>query len=111
MAAPEQTATGYKRRGRPRVRKSPSGLVRRNLLIDAESLEQLRVLYGSKSESEAVRRAIDLALLAAEALAVSDKISRRSEPPVVYEPPPPLPVYLQPGDVPDELLVDGDFAR
>ncbi len=104
MAAPEQTATGYKRRGRPRVRKSPSGLVRRNLLIDAESLEQLRVLYGSKSDSEAIRRAIDLVLLAAEAQAISEKVSRRTDPPVVYTPPPPLPVYLQPGDVPDDLL-------
>ncbi|MCA1598170.1 MAG: hypothetical protein LC769_03975 [Chloroflexi bacterium] len=84
------------------MRKSPSGLVRRNLLIDAESLEQLRVLYGSKSDSEAVRKVIDLALLAAEALAISDKVSRRSEPPVVYEPPPPLPVYLRPGDIEPE---------
>jgi hypothetical protein len=104
MAAPEQTTAGYKRRGRPRVRKSPSGLVRRNLLVDPVALEELRALYGSKSESEAVRRVIDLALLAAEAQAISEKVSRRTDPPVVYTPPPPLPVYLQPGDVPDDLL-------
>jgi len=110
IAVKQETVQGQRRRGRPRTHELAPGLARRNLLIDPQALEELRTLYGAKSDSEAVRRAIDLALLAAEALAVSDKISRRSEPPVVYEPPPPLPVYLQPGDVPDELLIDDDFA-
>lgn len=102
MATTEQETGADERRGRPRARKPDAGLVRRNLLVDPEALAQLRALYGSKSESEAVRKAIDLALLAAEARASSDELSRRGEPSAAYEPPPPLPVYLRPGDIEPE---------
>ena len=103
MVVTEQEAPP-KRRGRPRTHKPASGWARRNLLIDPETLEQLRALFGSKSESEAVRRAIDLALLAAAGEAVRNELAKRGGPVDAYGPPPPLPVYLRPGDVPDEFL-------
>ncbi len=54
---------GRKHLGRPRKRPAPSGLARRNLLVNPRSLEELRALYDVSSESEAIRRAVDLALL------------------------------------------------
>jgi len=110
IAVKQETVQGQRRRGRPRTHELAPGLARRNLLIDSQALEELRTLYGAKSDSEAVRRAIDLALLAAAGEIVRDEFAKRGGPVDVYGPPPSLPVYLQPGDVPDELLVDDDFA-
>jgi len=41
-------------------------LTRMNLLVDRDHVQRLKELYGVKSESEAIRRACDLALLADE---------------------------------------------
>ena len=48
-------------------------LTRMNLLVNREHLQRLKDIYGLKSESEAVRKAAELVLLADEALEVVRK--------------------------------------
>ena len=74
-----------RRRGRPRTKEAATGLVRRNLLVDAEALEQVRRLYDASSDSEAVRWAIDSVLLADEAIELAKQIAERGGPDDVYE--------------------------
>lgn len=107
MATAQERQAGHKRAGRPRIHESTAGLARRNLLVDPAALEQLRVLYGMRSDSEAVRRAIDLALLADEARRVRERISARGVSGDVYSRPEPLPVYVNPGDI-ESLDADDD---
>ena len=94
-----------KRRGRPREKQPPPGLARRNLLVDPETLERVRAIYAAKSESEAVRQALDAVLLAHEAEELSDWIAARGGPLDVYERTTGgsrLPGHLEPGAVPDD---------
>jgi hypothetical protein len=75
------------RRGRrPRTRelRSDSALVRRNLLVNPQAVEQLRLLYGTPSDSAAIRRAVDLALLAAQAEELGAWLSARGGPVDAY---------------------------
>lgn len=51
-----------KSRGRPRVQ-TATPLVRRNVLVDPGDLARVRALYGSRSDSEALRQALDAILL------------------------------------------------
>ena len=60
MATTREPQAKLRRRGRPRQKEAPTGLVRRNLLIDPKALEELRQYYGTKSDSETVRAAIDV---------------------------------------------------
>jgi hypothetical protein len=89
------------RRGRPRTRKPSTELVRRNLLLDPLSLQKLCDLYQTKNASEAVRRAIDLALLDEATESLRALLAERGGPIDAYGPPTPLPVYLGPDDVVD----------
>src|SRR5712692_6915570 len=57
----------------PRSRKD-AALTRMNLLVNRGHLQQLKKLYGVKSESAAVRRAAALVLLAEEA----DRLAERT---------------------------------
>ena len=57
MATTGEPQAKLRRRGRPRQKEAPTGLVRRNLLIDPKALEELRQYYGTKSDSETVRAA------------------------------------------------------
>lgn len=94
-----------KRRGRPRAKEQPTGLVRRNVLVDPQSLERLRELYKATSDSEAIRRAVDSALLVREAQDLGEWLSARGGPVDVYgrtSGVSRLPVHLEPGDVPDD---------
>lgn len=110
MTAARETQSGRKRAGRPRLHGSSAGLARRNLLVDPAAVEQLRSLYGARSDSEAVRRAIDLALLADEARLVRERVSARGVSGDVYGRPEPLPVYLNPGDL-EGIDEDDDSSR
>jgi hypothetical protein len=76
-----------------------NGLVRRNLLVDPISLQKLCELCGTTSESEAVRRAIELVLLDEATESLRSLLAARGGAVDVYGPPPPLPVYLGPDDV------------
>jgi hypothetical protein len=72
MQTLERPKTPVKRRGRPpktaiRDEVAEPKLVRKNLLLDPRSLEELRELYGLPSDSAAVRKAIDLILMVKEA--------------------------------------------
>ena|SRR5947209_2515681 len=71
-------------RGRPRRHRPAAGLVRRNLLVDAHALERLCSLYGASSESEAVRQAVDLALLVHEGQVLGEWLSARGGPVDAY---------------------------
>jgi len=105
MSASEKMKTQPKRGGRPPVKEQSAGLVRRNLLVDAEALERVRVMYDAKSESEAVRQALAAALLAHEAEELSTWTAARGGPLDVYERTTGvsrLPVHLEPGTVPDD---------
>ncbi len=104
MSAVEERDVQPKRRGRPRVKQTPSGFVRRNLLVDPQALEQVRGLYNAKSESEAVRQVIEAVLLAHEAEEFSTWTAARGGPLDVYERTTGvsrLPVHLEPGTIPD----------
>jgi len=93
---------GRKNLGRPRKRPASSGLERRNLLVNPRSLEELRALYDVSSESEAIRRAVDLALLAEEGRALGEWLASRGGPVDVYGRTTGLsrlPVHLRPEDV------------
>lgn len=93
------------RRGRPRATPA-KGMVRRNLLVDADALDQLRRLYGARSDSEAIRHAVDAALLVAEARELRAWLAARGGPVDTFgrtAAAPPLPVYLTERDeVPKE---------
>lgn len=106
MATDVDVARGqHKRRGRPRRHAPPAGLVRRNLLVDSDALGRLCRLYGMTSESEAVRRAVDLALLVDEGERLADSLAERGGPVDVYRRTAGasrLPVHLRPEDVVDE---------
>ncbi len=98
--------------GRPSKREAASGLVRRNLLVDADQLTRLRDLYETKSESEAVRRAVELALLADEAATLRERIAAHGGPLDVYERTtgqPRLPITARDMDV-EGLVAEGDDA-
>lgn len=97
------------RRGRPRLHEQPPGFVRRNLLVDAGAIAQLRTLYGTTSDSAAVRRAIDLALIVDEGQALGEWLAARGGPVDTYGPPPRLPVYLHPGGVAAEDQDQDDY--
>ena len=56
-----------------RQRKKPA-LTRMNLMVNREDLRKLKELYGVRSESEAVRRAAELVLLAD----VGERLSKRT---------------------------------
>ncbi len=93
------------RRGRPRVKEQPAGLVRRNLLVDPQAIERLRELYNVTSESEAIRRAVDSVLLVREAQELSEWLASRGGAVDAYERTSGvsrLPVHLDPGTVPDD---------
>jgi hypothetical protein len=62
LVADTPVIDGAKPRGRPRVQ-TAKPLVRRNLLLNAADLARLRALYEAKSDSEAVRLALDAILL------------------------------------------------
>ncbi len=100
------------RMGRPSKREAASGLVRRNLLVDAEQLTRLRDLYETKSESEAVRRAVELALLADEAATLRERIAAHGGPLDVYKRTtgrPQLPITARDVDV-DAFVAEEDDA-
>lgn len=104
MSTAKKRDTQPKRRGRPRVKPTPSGLVRRNLLVDPEALKQVQDLYNAKSESEAVRQALEAVLLAHEAEELSEWIAARGGPLDVYERTTGvsrLPVHPKPEDIDD----------
>ncbi len=106
MSAVEERDVQPKRRGRPRVKPTPSGFVRRNLLIDPQALERLRKLYNAVSDSEAVRLAVETILVGQEIDDVVDRIAARGGPLDVYErttgasrlPVPPKPEDIDDGD-------------
>ncbi len=105
MGTSERVKVQPKRRGRPRVKEPVRGLVRRNLLVDPEALERVRVMYEAKSESEAVRQALAAVLLAHEAEELSTWTAARGGPLDVYERTTGvsrLPVHLEPGTLPDD---------
>jgi hypothetical protein len=85
-------------------------LVRRNLLIDPKALEELREYYGTKSDSETVRAAVDAALMVFEAEKLREWLAAHGGgPDDVYRHTtgkPQLPVYLTPEDVPESEKVD-----
>ena len=104
MSATEKRELHPKRRGRPRTHPTPSGLVRRNLLVDPQALEKLRALYGAASESEAVRQAVETALLMQELDEIVDRIAASGGPLDVYERTtgkPRLPLHPKPEDIDD----------
>ena len=53
-------------------------VVRKTILIDSKKLEKLRKLFKAKSDSEAVRRAIDETLAYSDALDAARRIQRRN---------------------------------
>ena len=53
-----------------------AGLTRKNLMLDAEKLRELARLRAT-SESEAVRRAVDMALAAEEVMAAVRELHQR----------------------------------
>ena len=73
-----------RRRGRPRAEQA-GRFVRRNLLVDAEELEELRRLFGAKSDSEAVRWAVSGALTAHAALELQEFLATRGGPVDAYD--------------------------
>lgn len=107
MEAVKQDPRRQGHRGRPRGHEPATGLVRRNLLVDPVALQKLCELYGMTSQSEAVRRAIDLILLGEQAHSIQQYFAAHGAPEDVFGPPPPLPVYLGPDDVVD--LDDEDY--
>lgn len=60
------------------------GLVRRNLLVDAQAIEQLRHLNGAVSDSEAVRQVVEAALLVDQARELREFLASRGGPVDVY---------------------------
>ena len=110
MATTRESHTEPRRRGRPRQREAPTGLVRRNLLVDPKALEELRQYYGTKSDAETVRAAVDAALMVFEAENLREWLaSHGGGPDDVFGRTtgrPPLPVYLTPEDVPESENVD-----
>ena len=110
MATTREPQAKLRRRGRPRQKEAPTGLVRRNLLIDPKALEELRQYYGTKSDSETVRAAVDAALMVFEAEKLREWLaSHGGGPDDVYRHTagkPQLPVYLRPEDVPESEKVD-----
>jgi hypothetical protein len=75
--------TTGRRRGRPRP--APvEGLVRRNLLVDARAIERLRELVGAQSDSDAVRKVVDAALLVEQARDLREWLAIRGGPVDVF---------------------------
>ncbi len=105
MSAIEEHDAQPARRGRPRTKQTPSGFVRRNLLVDPQVLERVQKLYSAKSESEAVRHALEGVLLAHGAEELSTWTAARGGPLDLYERTTGvsrLPVHLAPGTIPDD---------
>lgn len=79
------TAQKTTARGRGRPRTAPAdGLVRRNLLVDARAIERLRELVGAQSDSDAVRKVVDAALLVEQARDLREWLATRGGPVDVY---------------------------
>ena len=70
-------------RGRPRTAPA-EGLVRRNLLIDARAIERLRELVGAQSDSDAIRKVVDAALLVEQARELREWLATRGGPVDVF---------------------------
>ena len=114
MAVAQDDRPVEKRRGRPR-KKPEERMVRRTILLDPRDLESLRELYGAKTDAEAVRSAIYVVLTLAAAREIQEYNVKHGGPDDVYHRTtgqPKLPVYLKPGDVPEEelLWLDDDNA-
>jgi cephalosporin-C deacetylase-like acetyl esterase len=54
-------------------------VVRKTLLVDPKKLEELRKLFKAKSDSEAVRRAIDETLAYSDTLKAARRIQQRGK--------------------------------
>ena len=110
MATTRESHTEPRRFGRPRQREASAELVRRNLLVDPTALEELRQYYGTKSDSETVRAAVDAALMVFEAEKRREWLASHGDgPDDVYRHTtgkPQLPVYLKPEEVPESENVD-----
>lgn len=104
MAADTYIANGTRPQGRPRIQ-SAKPLVRRNLLLNPADLARLRALYEAKSDSDAVRQALDAILMWRDIDAVADRIAASGGPDDVYHRTtgePPLPATFDPARVTDE---------
>jgi hypothetical protein len=79
--------------------------VRRNLLVDPEALKQVQDLYKAKSESEAVRQALEAVLLVHEARELGEWLASRGGAVDAYERTTGrsrLPVHSDPATIPDD---------
>lgn len=110
MATVEEPEVRPRRRGRPRVKEQTrERLVRKNLLVDRESIEELRRYYGASSDSEAVRWAVESALLVSEARRLREASTTGGGPQDAYSRTTGvsrLPVHLEPADVPDDEKIE-----
>ncbi|MGI8915952.1 MAG: hypothetical protein ACR2JY_19640 [Chloroflexota bacterium] len=79
MAADASIANGRKPRGRSRIQ-SAKPLVRRNLLLNPADLARLRALYEAKSDSDAVRQALDAILMWRDIDEVANRIAASGGP-------------------------------
>jgi hypothetical protein len=108
MSAGAQVSDGTKPRGRPRVQ-TAKPLVRRNLLLNATDLARVRALYEAKSDSEAMRLALDAILLWHDMEDIAGRIAASGGPDDVYHRTagePSLPANFDPA-----LVIEEDKVR
>lgn len=104
MAADERSRVRTKAIGRPRI-PTAKPLVRRTVLVNPADLASLRALYGVHSDSEAVRRAVDVVLLVHALEDIADRVGASGGPEDVYRRTVgerPLPALFDPAKVTDE---------
>lgn len=109
MAATSEPPVAIRRRGRPSTKKVTGALVRRNLLIDPQLLDELRGFYGTSSDSETVRQAVEAAVLVFEAEQLRGRLAAHNGPDDVYARTTGvsrLPVHLRPEDVAESEKLD-----